>query len=215
MTDLAAELSAIMETVRTNLAAKHRAREQALDLCREVIRHSANAIRAIHRGEDERARELIEVARLRLDEIERALAAHTDIYHAGFVHDAQKEFSEASLTLALVRHEPIPAPSVLGVGAAAYLNGMGEAAGELRRSLLDALRAGDVPRCEDYLEAMDEIYGVLVTVDYPDAMTGGLRRTTDVTRGILEKTRGDLTVATQQYALERQLSAFERRLSGS
>jgi translin len=214
MAALASELDAIMESVRTNLAAKHRAREQALGLCREVIRLSANAIRAIHRGEFERATELVAAGRVRLGEVDEALAAHADIYHAGFVHDAQKEFAEASLTLALVRGHALPSPVDLGVGNAAYLNGIGEAVGELRRSLLDTLRAGDVRRCEGYLEAMDEIYSMLVTVDYPDAMTGGLRRTTDVTRGILEKTRGDLTVAAQQYALEAQLKAFQRRLSG-
>ena len=215
MMELAADLSAIMEAVQANLSAKHRAREQALGLCREVIRLSANAIRSVHRGEYSRSRELIDAGSLRLREVETALAEHADIYHAGFVHDAQKEFAEASLTLALVQGLPLPSPAELGVGNAAYLNGMGESVGELRRSLLDSLRSGDVPRCEAHLAAMDEIYGALVTVDYPDAMTGGLRRTTDVTRGILEKTRGDLTVAAQQYTLERQIQAFERRLDSA
>lgn len=204
-----------METVRANFTVKNQAREQALPLCREVIRCSANAIRALHRGEYPLAEKLIAQGRAKLDEVSDALAEHQDVYHAGFVHDAQKEFAEASLTRALVRHEPLPSPADLRVGNAAYLNGMGEAVGELRRVVLDMLRRGDEEGCEPYLEAMDEIYSVLVTVDFPDAMTGGLRRTTDVTRGILEKTRGDLTVAAQQYALERQLRALEQRLSGA
>jgi translin len=206
--DVSADLEAIMEEVRQGLAGKHEAREHALPLCREVIRHSANAIRAIHRNDYKAALELLEPARSKLGEVNRLLEAFPEIYHAGFVSDAQKELAEASLTLALVRGEPLPAPSSLEMSEAAYLNGLGEAVGELRRYLLDVLRSGDVERCEGYLRAMDDIYSVLVTVDYPDAITGGLRRTTDVTRGILEKTRGDLTLAAQQYSLEKQLRNF-------
>lgn len=201
-----------MEGVRAGLVAKHAAREQALTLCREIIRHSANAIRAVHRNEYDSADSLIDVAAAKLAEAGALLTAHPEIHYAGFVADAQKEFAEASLTLALVRRLRLPRPDDLGMGEAPYLNGLGEAVGELRRYLLDVLRGGDVERCEGYLRAMDEIYSVLVTVDYPDAITGGLRRTTDVTRGILEKTRGDLTLAAQQYALERELRAFQARL---
>ena len=141
-----------------------------------------------------------------------ALKGHPDIFHAGFVHDSQKEFAEASLTLALVAGRPLPTPESLGVQHPAYLNGLGEAVGELRRHLLDSLRSGDVDHCEECLTAMDEIYSVLVTVDYPDAMTGGLRRTTDNVRGILERTRGDLTLAVRQRDLERKLGEFEGKL---
>jgi translin len=166
----------------------------------------------MHRNEFENARQILRPAREKLAEVTALLGGYPEIYHAGFVADAQKEFAEASLTLALVREEPLPTPVSLDTGEAPYLNGLGEAVGELRRYLLDVLRTGDVERCEVYLRAMDEIYSALVTVDYPDAITGGLRRTTDVTRGILEKTRGDLTLAAQQYSLERQLHAFEARL---
>ncbi len=212
MAELSRQLDEIVERVRANLGAKHAAREQALGRCRDIIRHSALTIRAVHRGEFDLARSLLDEARQRLVEVRDALAGHSDIFHAGFVHDAQKEFAEASLTIALVRGEPIPAPEELVVEHAAYLIGMGEAVGELRRSLLDSLRGGDIDRCERYLAAMDDIYAVMVTIDYPDAITGGLRRTTDVTRGIIEKTRGDLTVASRQRDLEQRLARFERRL---
>ncbi len=204
-----------MEDVRAGLAGKHAAREQALTLCREVIRHSANAIRAVHRNDYAAATALIEPARTKLGEVIEILGDYPEIFHAGFVADAQKELAEAALTLALVRHDPLPRPASLGMSEAPYLNGLGEAVGEIRRYLLDVLRVGDVDRCEGYLRAMDDIHSALVTVDYPDALTGGLRRTTDVTRGILEKTRADLTLAAQQYALERRLSAFELRLGPS
>jgi translin len=211
--DVSSDIDAIMEEIRAGLAEKHAAREKALPLCREVIRHAANSIRAIHRNDYETALEQLEPARAKLDEINRLLAGFPEIYHAGFVSDAQKEFAEASLTLALVRQDPLPSSTALGMSEAPFLNGLGEAVGELRRYLLDVLRSGDVERCEGYLRAMDDIYSVLVTVDYPDAITGGLRRTTDVTRGILERTRSDLTLAAQQYALEKQLRDFGAKLA--
>jgi translin len=210
--ELASQLDTIMEGVRARFAAKHAAREQALPLCREVIRLSANGIRAVHRDEFGPAQNMLDKATALLRQIRSVLADHGDIFHAGFVHDAQKEHAEAALTLALVHGDRLPGPDDLAVENAAYLNGLGEAVGELRRYLLDSLRDGDVARCERYLRAMDDIYDVLVTVDYPDAMTGGLRRTTDVTRGILERTRGDLTMAARQSDLERRLAAFESRL---
>jgi translin len=208
----AGNLDAIVEGIRAHFVSKNQAREQALPLCREALRHSANAIRAVHRGEFEAGQELIDRAAGLLREAKAALREHPDIFYAGFVHDAQKEFAEASLTLPLVAGRALPTPEELGVERAAYLNGLGEAVGELRRHLLDSLRGGDVERCEGYLTAMDDIYGVLVTFDYPDAMTAGLRRTTDNVRGILERTRGDLTLAVRQRDLERKLGQFEKGL---
>jgi translin len=210
--DIAGNLDNIMERVRADFAAKNQARETALPLCREAIRFSANAIRAVHRYEYERARELIAKAGAQLKTARDSLRAHGDIYHAGFVHDSQKEFAEASITLAVLSGGELPTPEELAVEDAAYLNGMGEAVGEMRRHLLDTLRGGDVEQCEVWLRAMDEMYSVLVTVDYPDAMTGGLRRTTDSVRGILEKTRGDLTLSVQQRRLEQRLDDFSGKL---
>ncbi len=210
---LAGQLDRIMDGVRANLTAKHAAREQALPACREVIRLSANGIRAVHRDEFDRARELLDRATQVLREVKAALAGHADIFYAGFVHDAQKEHAEAALTLALVHGDLLPSPADLAVEYPAYLNGMGEAVGELRRYLLDSLRDGDIARCERFLRSMDEIYDLMVTVDYPDAITGGLRRTTDVTRAILERTRGDLTIAARQQELARQLASLEARLA--
>jgi translin len=208
-------LEAVGERIRANFEAKYSARESALRLSREVIHASALAIRAIHRSEFDEAEKRIAMARAALDQAKVALADHADIYHAGFVHDAAKEYAEASLTLAVVRGQALPEPEALGVSYAAYLNALGETAGELRRHLLDHLRHGEVEFCEGMLDAMDDIYSLLVTIDYPDAMTGGLRRTTDVTRGILEKTRGDFTTAARQRDLELTLREFERRIPQS
>jgi translin len=205
------QLEPIMERIRAVFVDKHQAREQALPLCREALRHSANAIRSVHRGEFDGAEELIRRARDLLLQAKGHLRDHPDTYHAGFVHDAQKEYAEACATLAVIAGRPLPAPADLEIELPAYLNGLGETVGELRRHVLDRLRAGDVEHCEGILAAMDDVYSVLVTMDYPDAMTGGLRRTTDSVRGILERTRGDLTVSVRQRELERRLAEFEGR----
>ncbi|MFQ6019428.1 MAG: haloacid dehalogenase [Dehalococcoidia bacterium] len=206
-------LGDIADRLRRQFDAKHAAREQALSLGREVIRLSANAIRAVHRREFEAAEALIGQARGSLEQVERALAEHRDIHHAGYVQDAYKEYAEASCTLALIAGRALPSPEELGVGGAPYLNGLAETIGELRRHLLDNLRDGEVGHCEEALSAMNDIYDVLVTMDYPEAVTGGLRRTTDAMRGILERTRGDFTMASVQRQLEDRLGQFEKRLN--
>lgn len=198
-------LDEIVPRILDHFAEKNAAREKALAASRSIIRMSANAIRAVHRGEFAEAAAKLDEARAVRDEAVAALAGHGDVYHAGFLHDAQKEYAEARSTLALLSGQPLPSPEELGVEYPAYLNGIAEAVGELRRSLMDRLRGGDSTGCEELLEAMDDIYSVLVTIDFPDAMTGGLRRTTDQTRGILEKTRGDLTMA---IALRRATDAL-------
>jgi translin len=204
-----------IEAIREHLVAKNRSRETALGLARETIRTAANAIRALHRHDFETAERLSGEAGRALAAASAALADHPDILHAGFVHDAAKEYAESRLALALVRGDALPDPAGIGVDQVAFLHGLAESVGELRRHLLDYLRRGEVDRCEPLLERMDEIYSQLVTIDFPDAMTGGLRRSTDSVRGILEKTRGDLTVAIRQRDLESRLGEFEQRLRGS
>jgi translin len=201
-------LGTIAQRLRDYLTEKHEAREVALSLCREVVRLSANAVRSAHRREFAGARDLLSQARAKLEQADEALQRHRDVYYAGFVHDAAKEYAEAACTLALLSGGPLPAPEELGVEAQAYLNGLGEAVGELRRHLLDMLRQGDLARCEETLAAMSDIYDALVTMDYPEAVTGGLRRTTDAVRATLERTRGDFTLAYVQRRLEERLDAL-------
>jgi translin len=198
-------LDNIREVLRGNLDAKFEAREQGLPLCRKAIRLSANSIRAIHRGEGQEAQRLLDEAHLLLDEAAAVMSSHPDVRHAGFYHDASKEYAEARLTHALVFDKPLPTPAEIGVEAPAYLNGLGEAIGEMRRHILDLMRRGDLGRSEALLAAMDEIYYLLITMDYPDAMTGGLRRTTDVARSIIERTRGDLSTTIIQQGLKNAL----------
>ncbi len=191
---------------------KHAARERALPKSRTAIRYCANSIRATHRQEFDTAQNLISQAASMLTEMETDLQEHRDIYYAGFVQDAQKEYAEAASFAALAQQRPVPTPDELAIGYAAYLNGLAEAIGELRRYVLDQLRRGNIDNCEVFLNAMDDIYAVLITIDFPDAITSGLRRTTDAARGILEKTRGDLTSAVVQAQLQRSMRDLQTQL---
>jgi translin len=206
------DLEAIEGWIRGQMDHKNAARERALAASRELIRLCANAIRAVHRSDTAQADGLLQQARERNSEIVALLKPHPDLFYAGYVQDAQKELVEAECTRRLVFGEALPDPVTLGVAAAPFANGLAEAVGELRRFLLDQLRQNDLSRAEALLERMDEIYSLLVTIDYPDALTGGLRRTTDATRAILERTRGDLTVALRQQRLEQALQGLESRL---
>ncbi len=209
MSGLTDNLDSISEQIRSNLSAKDAAREKVLPLCREVIRYSSQAIRAVHRQEFDQAEGLLKSVRNLLNEAEQALANSDELSNTGFLRDAQKEFVEGNIVLALVTGKLLPAPGELSVDSAAYLNGLGEAVGELRRYLLDSMRKGDLSRGEELLSAMDDIYNVLVTMDFPDAITGGLRRTTDMVRGVLERTRSDLTLVIRQQELEKRLGKLE------
>jgi len=212
MSGLTDNLDSIAERIRNSFSDLDAAREKVLPRCREAIRHSSNAIRAVHRQEFDKAEELLKSAHSLLGEIEEAAADHTELRATGFFRDAQKEFAEGSITMALVTGKQPPTPDELGVDSPAYLHGLGEAVGELRRYLLDSMRRDDISRGEELLSAMDDIYNLLVTIDFPDAITYGLRRTTDVVRSILERTRSDLTLLIRQKDLETRLGSFEREL---
>jgi len=205
-------LNQIAEEALEALEARHRVREQALEVSRQLIRHSANTIRAIHRGEFEKAEEMLDEGRSVAKQLSSDLLNEMAIYEAGYVQDALKEYAEASITYAFLAGQPLPSPGDLEVDYPAYLNGLAEAMGELRRAILDLIRRGELEKGEELLGIMDEVYGILVTVDYPDAITRGLRRTTDMVRGVLERTRGDLTLTVRQQRLETTLSEFEDRI---
>jgi translin len=205
-------LDAIAEKIRAGLSAKDAVREKMLPLSRDVIRYCSQAIRALHRQEFKEAENMLVTARDILAGVGKVVSECDEFLNTGAFRDAQKEYAEGCITLAVVRGEPVPDPDELKIDLAAYLNGMGEAVGELRRYLLDSMRRGDMSRGEELLSAMDDIYSVLVTMDFPDAVTGGLRRTTDNVRGIMERTRGDLTLAVQNKELEARLGDFQQNL---
>ena len=209
------ELREIGEAAIARLEAVNSARERALAETRQVVRLCANAIRAIHRAEFDTARDLLGEAQGLLQGLVEELTSQPKIYWSGYVQDAQKEFAEACITLAIIGESDLPDPPALQVDDAVYLNGLAEAAGELRRHVLDTIRRGELQRAEEILTVMDDIYGLLVTVDYPDAVTSGLRRSTDMVRGVLERTRGDLTMSRQQRELTDALKRAETFLGNA
>jgi translin len=205
-------LEGIGERIHHYLQEKNKARDEALHKSRVLIRHCSRAIRAIHRNERRLAKEHLDEARALAEELRRVQETYPDIYFAGYTRDALKEFAEANIVYAILGKEPLPDPDEIGVEVDSYLVGLGEAAGELRRRVLDILRHDDVPEGERLLDAMDDIYSYLVTVDFPDALTGNLRRVTDMVRGVTERTRGDMTTSIQQRELREALRDVEKKL---
>ena len=199
------DLSGLMARFRDDFDAKTAARETSLASSRNAIRACGNAIRALHRYEIDSAAALLDEAHRHVDDARSALNGHEDVLYAGFVHDAEKELAEARITFAMVTDADFPSPEDVGVDAAAFLKGMAEAIGELRRHILDLMRHGELERCEELLGGMDDMYYLLVSMDYPDGITHGLRRLTDVARSIIERTRGDFTTSTIQSALRNAL----------
>lgn len=209
---LSSDLQVIIDQINQAFEAKSEVRDRTLSRSRSLIRHCANSIRATHRGDDSEAQALLQTAREAAGEMVTEAGRYPDLYHAGYTQDALKELAEAHITRAIILQEPLPSPDELQVEYAAYLKGLAEAAGELRRFALDALRRGDVALAERLLGWMDDIYSVLVTVDFPDAITNGLRRSTDIVRGVLERTRGDVTTAVRQETMKSALQEFEQRI---
>ncbi|MBA4420370.1 MAG: haloacid dehalogenase [Anaerolinea sp.] len=205
-------LDDIVEKIRASFEARNKARDQALAVCRLLTRHCAHAIRAVHRQEIDAAdTHLLEAAKLAA-QLYDSLSMYPELYYAGYTQDALKEYSEATITRALILNLPLPSPKEIGVEDATWLNGLAEVTGELRRRCMDILRQGYSSEAERLLACMDDIYSVLVTIDYPDAVTNGLRRHTDLVRGIVERTRGDLTISQREHHLQQALAELSIRL---
>jgi len=206
------ELDSIVEKIRAGFEARNTARDEALAVCRLLTRHCAHAIRAVHRQEiDIATTHLAEAGRLAA-QLKLSLGEYKELYFAGYTQDALKEYAEATITHALIQNQPLPSPENIGVEVATWLNGLAEVTGELRRRCMDILRQGYSDEAERLLACMDDIYSVLVTIDYPDAITNGLRRHTDLVRGIVERTRADLTISEREQHLEQAITRMSNRL---
>ncbi len=198
----------IVSGITTELDTKNQTRDRALVESRQIVRHAANAIRALHRADFALADQSLKAGREMVRATRADLENHPDLYWTGYVQDAQKEYAEACIVASMIQESKIPGPGDLDVENAPYLNGLAEAASEMRRYVLDVIRRGQLPDMEEAeraLQIMDDVYTSLISVDFPDQITGGLRRTTDALRGVLERTRGDLTVSIRQAELERAL----------
>lgn len=209
------KLEQIADQIRQKFDLRNAKRDQALAQARQLTRACSLAIRAVHRDDKEAMDLHLAEARALADTLRNELANHPELFHAGYTQDSLKEFVEANVTCALIQNQPLQTPEDLLVEEATYLNGLAEVIGELRRRTLDILRHGYSQEAERLLGYMDEIYSVLVTMDYPDAITGGLRRQTDVARGIIEKTRGDVTFSLRGEHLTQAIHKLSSQLNGS
>lgn len=208
------KLESIADQIREQFDARTAARDQALAQARALTRACSQAIRAVHRDEEDVMNEHLNEARALAESLRQGLKEHPDLYYAGYTQDALKEFVEANATCALIKNQALPDPAQLDVEYNTYLNGLAEVVGELRRRSLDILRHGYSAEAERLLTSMDDIYSILVTMDYPDAITNGLRRQTDVARSIIERTRGDITFSLRGEHLERAISRLGEQISG-
>ncbi|MBX3055321.1 MAG: haloacid dehalogenase [Anaerolineae bacterium] len=209
------QLENITDTIRQEMERMNDARNQAYEQSRQLISICARAIRAIHREEWDKAESLIAEAQAATNGLTDCVRPYPNLYYAGYTQDAVKEFVEAHLTYALVRNRPLPTPEALAADGTTWLNGLAEAATELRRRILDIIRHGHSDEAERLLDEMDQIYSLLVTFDFNDSITGGLRRRTDTVRAVLERTRGDVTTSLRQSDLEQALKALETKLGSS
>jgi translin len=209
-------LEEISVRIRESLEAKDSIREDGLKISREVVRECRAATFALHLQDFKKANDSIKAAEDALEKLEVLFTGHADIYYAGYIEHAQQEYSEVSVLRSLLKEngklKNIPSPDELRVGYAAYLNGLGDVVGELRRHILDLIRRDSFEKAEVFLGIMEDIHATLMDFDYPDAITKGLRRKTDVSRGLIEKTRGDVVNAIRQKKLETAMLNLELRL---
>ncbi|HFE67404.1 MAG TPA: haloacid dehalogenase [Chloroflexi bacterium] len=206
------QLDKISEQIRTEFEQTNAARDLAYQRSRKLISLCARTIRATHREEWETAESLLAEAQAAKETLVADVKPYCNLYYAGYTQDAIKEYVEARLTYALVRQRPLPTPEELQAESNTWLNGLAEAATELRRRILDIIRHGYTEEAERLLDSMDLIYSVLVTFDFNDSITGGLRRRTDTVRAVLERTRGDVTNSLRQAQLEEALQSLEKKL---
>jgi translin len=206
-------LESLSDRIRESFERQNAIRDQALAQSRDLTRHAARAIRAIHRDDTDLAQEYLSKANQLAADLREGLQEEPDLYFSGYTQDALKEFCEAHLTVATVLNQDWPSPEELRVEYATYLNGMSEVVGELRRRIMDIMRAGHSPEVERLLDVMDDIYALLVTMDYPDALTYGLRRRTDIARSIIERTQADVTISYRQQLLEKRIADLSAQLS--
>lgn len=205
-------LEAIAHQIRESFDEKTAVRDKVLGQARTLTRHCAHAIRALHREDTEKAQDELKAAKELADSLSSHKNSHPSLFFAGYTQDALKEYAEANIVAVLLDNGTLPSPEDLGLQNSTYLKGLAEVVGELRRRCLDILRNGHSDEVNRLMTYMDDIYDVLVTIDYPDAVTHGLRRQTDIVRGIVERTRGDITMSFRQERLEETLRKFDAQI---
>ena len=187
--------------IRFELDKANGIREKILNLSRESIRKSSIAIKHLHRGEYDLADKLITENHSLIHEINN-LGSEMKPIRFGMLLTSNQEYVESIFLQAFLRKKPYPNFEDLKVPHLSYLHGLTDFVGELRRVILDTLRQDkDIEIAIEALDLMDDLYSLLLSIDYPDSLTFNLRKKTDFVRNITEKTRGDVTLAINRLQL--------------
>ena len=202
------DLDRIVAHLEKSLDEKDRVREASLRAARSITRLASTGIRGMHRAEN--VEKELKVLRSEVLALRKSLRNHPEFWTGGTVEGALQEAAEAAIVHAVLRNRPLPGPDDVGVTGAAYVLGLGDSIGELRRLALDRLRVGKLDEATRFVDAMEEMYHALLRFDYPDAIVA-VRHKQDVARSLLERTRGELAVAARGAELERKLAQLSRR----
>lgn len=200
-----------LASVRLKLDQMHEARETALAGTRLVIQLSSKCIKHVHRRQFDEAKSFADQAKHKLSEIKSSLAEQPEIFYHGYVQDSEKEYVEAVATLAIVTGGNVPSYEELNVAPTSFLHGLGEAASECRRTILDHMRHGNMDQAERLFLWMEVVYDELSSFDFPDGLTGGLRRTNDALRAVVERTRSDMTLTLSQKQLQNAIENLSKK----
>ncbi|WP_457619607.1 hypothetical protein [Methanopyrus sp.] len=194
-----------IEDIRGELDALDEARDEAQVVLRDLHKLSSEAVYEVHRGNLEEARRRLDEAAELVSKLHDLLGDFPELLRTGFAENHLQEYAEAEILYSIVKDLRAPSPEEINVSPRAYLLGLLDAVGELRRIVVDALREGDLDRAEEFLGIMEEIYSLTMTFDYPRSVVPNLKRKQDVARSLLEKTRSEVTIAGKTEELKRAL----------
>ncbi len=205
-------LKALLEEVKRELTTKEEIREEVHDKMRKATSLSKQAILLSHQKRLDEANVQLEKAKELISSLKATAKDYPAIIYGGMFSAALQEYSEACIFVNLIEQAKFVTPREIDVPPVDYVLGLADVVGELRRLALDALREGNVEKGEQSLHIMDEIYVELEAMDEAYMLVSGLRRKNDVSRRIIEATRGDITQEVRRKALEDHIKRLEKLL---
>jgi len=195
-------LQKIFSEITESLELLYQDREEILKLSRSIIRDCSIAIKNIHRKEFNKFQEKLNSIKIDHQSLVKLVDKNLGVFFK-YLKTPEQEYAEAIAFYSIINKKNIPTPLELRINPLNFILGLADVIGELRRYALDNIRNSQFEDLNDILEGMDEIYTYLFTIDYPSAVTQDLRHKVDVARNIIEKTRGDISLAIQMDDLKR------------
>ncbi len=204
----------IFADIDQNLGTIDTLREDVLQKTRSIVRMAAETIKAVHREEWDVAEKNITEMKSLLKGVREQVSKHETLLRRNYTEISEQEYAEAAILFSILHKGQLASPKDLEIPDLAWLLGLADVAGELRRHCLDAIRKGDMKTAEDALGLMEEIYRKLFSLDYPKGMTGSLREKTDTIRKLLQATRGEVSMATHMSRLNQNLEKILNQREG-